>query len=166
MTPIKLVLDTNIVIDWLVFKDVRMNVLREATQDRRITLITHPPALDELRRVLTYAQFKLDAARQCEVFGAYQAQAVVATLPGGFSLDHLMLPAEFPRCRDRDDEHFLALAYHAGADALASKDKALLRLRKRAGKFGMKIVNVAQLIELAEVGPACAPAVGSELGSF
>jgi len=149
VAAIKLVLDTNIVLDWLVFSHVSMNVLQEGTEDRRITVVTYPPALDELRRVLTYPQFKLDASRQKEVLETYQALAEAATLPEGFSLDHLMLPAQFPRCRDRDDEHFLALAFHTGADALVSKDKAVLRLRKRAGTFGVKILNVQQLNEMA-----------------
>ena len=149
MAAIKLVLDTNIVLDWLVFSHVSMNALQKGTEDRRITVITYPPALDELRRVLTYPQLRLDASRQKEVLDAYQALAATATLPEGFSLDHLMLPAKFPRCRDRDDEHFLALAYHTGADALVSKDKAVLRLRKRAGTFGVNILNVQQLNEMA-----------------
>ena len=150
MAAIKLVLDTNIVLDWLVFSHVSMNALQKGTEGRRITVITYPPALDELRRVLTYPQFKLDASRQSEVLDAYQALAATATLPEGFSLDHLMLPAKFPRCRDRDDEHFLALAYHTGADALVSKDKAVLRLRKRARIFGVNILNVQQLNEMAQ----------------
>jgi putative PIN family toxin of toxin-antitoxin system len=148
ITPIRLVLDTNIVLDWLLFKHVSMNVLRQGIQDQWIEVITYPPALDELRRVLTYPQFKLDASRQEEVLDLYRTQVSIPTLPEGYSLEHLMLPAGFPRCSDRDDEHFLALAHHAGADALVTKDKAVLRLRKRAGKFGLKILNVPQLIEM------------------
>jgi putative PIN family toxin of toxin-antitoxin system len=143
-----LALDTNVVLDWLVFEDACMDVLRKGTLEGCIAVITHPPALHELKRVLTYPQFKLDATMQKEVLETYVALFEIATLPDGFSLEHLMLPAGFPRCRDRDDEHFLALAYHSGADALVSKDKDLLRVRKRAGRFGVKVLSVPQLTEM------------------
>jgi len=148
MPPLKLVLDTNIILDWLLFNYVSMTPLQQGTQDGRIAVITHPPAVEELRRVLTYPQFKLDADRQKEVLAAYQACATTAVLPDGFALDNLLLPERFPRCRDGDDDHFLALAYHAGADALASKDKAVLKLRKRAAKFGVRILSAPQLLEM------------------
>jgi predicted nucleic acid-binding protein len=61
-----------------------------------------------------------------------------------------MLPPGFPRCRDPDDDHFLALAHHAAADALVSKDRAVLKLRRRARKFGVRILDVRQLNELAQ----------------
>ena len=59
-----------------------------------------------------------------------------------------MLPGSFPRCRDRDDEHFLALTYHAKADALVSRDNAVYGLKARAAKFGVTIMNVPQMIEM------------------
>jgi len=143
------VLDTNVVLDWLVFEDPHVQGLRQGVQDKRISVVTYEPALDELRHVLTYRQFKLDSARQEEVFNLYRAQTLVAALPEGFSLHNLMLPPGFPRCRDRDDQHFLALAHHAKVDALVSKDKDLLKLKRRAGKFGVKILSVPQLAEVA-----------------
>jgi predicted nucleic acid-binding protein len=57
-----------------------------------------------------------------------------------------MMPANFPRCRDRDDEHFIALAYHQKADALISRDNAVLGMKSRAAKFGLTILNVPQAI--------------------
>ncbi|MEP7245035.1 MAG: putative toxin-antitoxin system toxin component, PIN family, partial [Gammaproteobacteria bacterium] len=97
-----------------------------------------------------YRQFKLDSARQEEVFNLYRARTLVVAPPDGFSLQNLMLPSGFPRCRDRDDQHFLALAHHAKADALVSKDKDLLKLKRRAGKFGVKVLSVPQLAEMAD----------------
>ena len=145
-TPIRLVLDTNVVIDWLVFDDPFMNPLRHGVRDARIQVLTHPPAVEELRRVLAYPQLKLDLTRQQEIFTRYQAQTTIADMPGGFSTRQLMLPGGFPRCRDRDDEPFLALAYHTKANVLASRDNAVLGLKSRAAKFGVTILNVQQLI--------------------
>jgi predicted nucleic acid-binding protein len=71
-----------------------------------------------------------------------------ATLPTGYGLDNLLLPAGFPNCRDTDDQHFLALAYHARADGLLTKDRQLLRLRKRAARFGVTIVSPRDFVAM------------------
>lgn len=146
VAPIRLVLDTNVVIDWLVFDDPFMNPLRHGVRDAHIQVLTHPPAIDELKRVLGYRQLKLDPSRQQDIFEGYMAQTTVLTMPAGFSTRQLMLPGGFPRCRDRDDEPFLALAFHAKADVLASRDNAVYGLKSRAAKFGLTILNVQQLI--------------------
>ena len=146
--PIRLVLDTNVVIDWLVFDDPFMNPLRHGVRDARVMVLTHPPAIDELERVLAYPQLKLNVARQREIFARYREQTTSAKMPDGFSTKHLMLPGGFPRCRDRDDEPFLALAFHTRADVLASRDNAVFGLKSRAAKFGVTILNVQQLIAM------------------
>ena len=146
--PVRLVLDTNVVIDWLVFDDPFMNPLRHGVRDGRVVVLTHPPAINELERVLAYPQLKLDAARQKQIFARYHAETTLAKMPEGFSTRQLMLPGGFPRCRDRDDEPFLALAYHTRADVLASRDNAVFGLKSRADKFGVTILNVQQLIAM------------------
>jgi putative PIN family toxin of toxin-antitoxin system len=123
-----------------------MKPLRDGVRDQTVTLISYPPAFDELQRVLGYKQLKLDVERQAELLAAYQAHTSIALLPQDFSLASLLLPVGFPRCRDSDDQHFLALAFHTKADALVSRDKAVLKLIKRAGKFGVRILDVPQLI--------------------
>ena len=144
--PIRLVLDTNVVIDWLVFDDPFMNPLRHGVRDGRVVVLTHPPAISELERVLAYPQLKLNDEWQKQIFARYHAETTIAKMPEGFSTGQLMLPGGFPRCRDRDDEPFLALAYHTQADALASRDNAVFGLKSRAEKFGVTIVNVQQMI--------------------
>ena len=93
----RLVLDTNVVIDWLVFDDPFMDPLRRGVGDGGVMVLTHEAALAELKRVLGYRQLKLDWARQDEVFSRYQEQAAVFVMPAGFSLQNLMLPGGFPR---------------------------------------------------------------------
>ncbi|MBL8266181.1 putative toxin-antitoxin system toxin component, PIN family [Steroidobacter sp.] len=140
----KLVLDTNVVLDWLVFRDPAVASLESALTTSRVEILTHAAALDELRRVLAYEQFKLPLNDQQQAFDRYSSQARIINLPAEH-LDHSALPPSFPRCRDRDDEHFLALAYHTRADALVSKDNHLLELTKRVRKFGVTILTPAQL---------------------
>lgn len=139
--PLTLVLDTNVVLDWLVFRDVAVETLQNAVKQRRVTIVTHIAAIEELRRVLAYPQCKLGAADQEALLNRYRMVSFEAPLPTGFSLGNLLLPEGFPRCRDADDQHFLALAYHAKADGLLTKDRQLLRLRKRVARFGVTVAS-------------------------
>jgi uncharacterized protein len=141
----KLVLDTNIVLDWLVFEDARLSELERAWDEHRLELITHIPAMEELRRVLTYPQFKLSESEQRAVLESYGSRVRVMPLPDGVTMENLGMPAGFPRCKDCDDDHFLALAYHHHADAIVSKDRAVLDLAKRARKFGVTVLSPLQL---------------------
>lgn len=141
----KLILDTNIVLDWLVFRDTSVAELQPALDRGHIELITHEPALDELRRVLAYPQFELAIDQQQDVLARYRAHNRLVTLPPGLDLDDLGLPPGFPRCRDHDDQHFLALAHHERADGLVSKDAALLELTKRVQRFGVTVLDPKQL---------------------
>jgi predicted nucleic acid-binding protein len=45
------------------------------------------------------------------------------------------VPASLPRCRDPHDQKFLELALAAQADALVTKDQALLELARRKLPF-------------------------------
>ncbi|WP_161965780.1 putative toxin-antitoxin system toxin component, PIN family [Steroidobacter cummioxidans] len=141
----RLVLDTNIVLDWLLFEDARLSELQRAWDEQRVELVTHMPALEELRRVLTYPQFKLAQSEQTALLECYESRVRIVSLPAGVTLENLGMPAGFPRCKDRDDDHFLALAYHHRADAVVSKDRAVLDLAKRARKFGVTVLGPQQL---------------------
>lgn len=141
----RLVLDTNIVLDWLLFADRRLSELQRAWDEQRLELITHSPALQELRRVLTYPQFRLSEGEQQTILASYESRVRVMPLPDGLTMQNLGMPAGFPRCKDCDDDHFLALAYHHHADAVVSKDRAVLDLAKRARKFGVTVLSPLQL---------------------
>jgi len=148
LSTLRWVLDTNVVIDWLMFNDPYMDPLRERVADGRLVVLTHQPALVELKRVLGYRQLKLDAVRQAEIYARYESSTTEVALPDGASLKKLMLPGGFPRCRDRDDEHFIALAYHHKVDALVSRDNAVFGMKSRVAKYGLTILNVQQAITL------------------
>lgn len=119
----RVVLDTNIVLDWLVFEDGGMPLLMDAINRRRVTIVTNAACVDELTRVLAYPIFKLDADSQGAALQRYLAYAE-------FVPERASLPGIVPRCRDQDDQKFLELAAHAGAAALISKDHAVLGLKR------------------------------------
>lgn len=143
--PSRLVLDTNIVLDCLVFRDLATNELTAAIEARRVQALVHQYALAELKRVLTYPQCRLTVTEQRQVLDRYLAATTLVSMPDGFSSCALLLPTAFPRCRDHDDDAFLALAYHAQADGLVTKDKAILKLRRKARRFGVTILAPADL---------------------
>jgi putative PIN family toxin of toxin-antitoxin system len=141
----RLVLDTNIVLDCLVFRDPATRELAAAMAARRVQALVHQHTLDELERVLAYPQCRLAVAEQQQVLDRYLTAATLVPMPDGFGSDALLLPPGFPRCRDRDDQPFLALAYHARADGLVTKDKAVLKLRGKVRRFGVAILAAADL---------------------
>jgi putative PIN family toxin of toxin-antitoxin system len=145
---VKLVLDTNVVIDWLVFDDEFLASFRERVRVGSIRVITHAPAVNELRRVLGYPILKLGAERQAMVLEQYVELAVP------FESEAIPVPLGFPRCRDPDDDPFVRLAWQAGADALVSRDKAVLKLAKRARKFGFQIYDVPKMVEVLGTAPS------------
>jgi uncharacterized protein len=142
---LKIVLDTNIVLDWLVFEDPLTAVLRTAVEKKHVRVVRNDLTTDELRRVLGYPKLKIAIDRQAEILGRYRSCAERAVMPDGFARSELLLPDSFPPCRDRDDDHFLAMAYHIHADWLVTKDKVILKLRKKAARFGVRIANLRDI---------------------
>ena len=138
----KLVLDTNAVLDWLHFRDPGIALVAQAVESRKAELVSAAECVEELRRVLAYPQFRLDAG-QCEgILDRYLAMARLVDMPASGTLTGI------PRCRDPDDQKFLELAWHAGADCLVTKDKALLRLSRaiaRSGRFAILVPGEVQL---------------------
>ena len=145
---LKLILDTNIVLDWLVYRDEGVAGLQPAVDRNLVEIITHAPAIDELRRVLAYPRFKLTTREQQDTLERYTAQTRLVTLPADATDERL--PPGFPRCRDRDDQHFLVLAHHERDAALVSKDVDLLTLTRRARKFGITVLDLRQLTSILQ----------------
>lgn len=124
----RLVLDSNVWLDWLFFDDPGVTGLKAARQRGTIDIIIDGACRDELVRVIGYDRFALDAAAQVQVLDAVDRLSC--------RLDNLTYPpaAALPFCSDPDDVKFLALAAAANADWLITKDKALLgkpRQRRR-----------------------------------
>lgn len=150
--PRALVLDTNIVLDLLVFADPATALLRTLLQSGALGWIATAPMRGELERVLAYghiaprvAFYGLDTAR---VLAAFDAQVrcvpVAARVPGA-------------TCKDADDQPFLDLAA-AHSAVLLSKDKAVIALRKRLRNHGADVGTVLVAAPLAAGAAAPVPA--------
>ena len=128
--PARLVLDTNVWLDWLVFDDPAVRPLRAAVAARAAEVLIDAACEAELARVLAYPLRKppLDAAAQAACLAACRGVARRVAPE-----DTRARAAALPACRDPDDQKFLELALAASADLLVTKDRALLELggRKR-----------------------------------
>jgi putative PIN family toxin of toxin-antitoxin system len=130
-----LVLDTNVVLDLLHFDDAMARPLRHALEDGRVRCVVTQATLEEWRRVLAYPEFGLDAARQAGLLARYQALSEMVEGAGA--------PAGLPNCSDPDDQKFLELAVAARVQGLVSKDRALLKLRRRCAPY-FRIMTAAE----------------------
>lgn len=124
-------LDTNVWLDWLVFEDAGVSHLKRAVRDGHAQIYADEACLNELARVLAYPLLDaaLDPSAQGEHLAA--ARALARLLDRDQALRDAHDIALLPACRDPDDQKFLVLARDCGADALVTKDRALLRLGRR-----------------------------------
>lgn len=129
-----LVLDTNVWLDLLVFDDRRCTALADALRDGSAVAVSDAGMADELARVLGYAALGLDEARRADAMAAFAALARRVEVPA---------TPQAPRCRDPDDQMFVDLALAAGADALLSRDDAVLRLASRLRARGIQVATPA-----------------------
>ena len=148
--PMQVVLDTNVVLDWLLFADTQVQPIVAAIEARRVRVVTQALLVSELERVLEYPTLKLAADTRRAIIKRYRMFTDMAAAPSDFARDRLFMPKGMPHCRDRDDDIFIAVAFHSHADALVTKDKQLLKVRKAAGKFGVRIVDLSQATSLLE----------------
>ena len=125
-----LLLDTNVVLDWLAFDDAAVRPIVTAIVAQQVRLISSPACVAELQRALGYKAIGLDAPAQAQALQVFGGHAAMHDdPPEGAS-------AMLPRCEDRDDQKFLELAWHAGVRWLVSRDKALLKLAVQVARMG------------------------------
>lgn len=126
-----IVLDTNAVLDWLVFHDGGMAHIAQAIEAHRVQWIATQAMWDELARVLAYRTI---APRNPQVDALH-------TTWQRFARMEQTAPPALLKCTDADDQKFLDLAFSCKAAWLISKDKALLMLRKKALANGLVIAR-------------------------
>lgn len=138
----RLVLDTNIVMDMLHFSDHRTQPLRERIARGSLQCFTDSACLAELERVTAYPEFGLDEPSRHALMATYRGM-VQACEPAGEE-DYGL-----PRCRDADDQKFLILAARCSADLLITRDKLLLKLARHRHKpppFGIVTAEAANTL--------------------
>jgi putative PIN family toxin of toxin-antitoxin system len=127
----QLVLDTNIVLDLLVFADPQVQPLSEGLGAGELRWLATAEMREELARVLHYPKLAQRVAHHRGTHGAvladFDRHAQVVDVP----------PRAAVTCGDPDDQKFIDLAV-AHRCTLLSKDREVLRMRKRLERLQVK----------------------------
>ena len=133
--PLDLVVDTNVVLDWLAFRHPVGAALAQALTSGRCRWLCTRAMRDELAEVIarsTLKRWAIDAPAVLAVFDALGVDVGTAAP---------LCAAPRLRCSDPDDQMFIDLAIARRAHALLTRDRALLRLAPGARRCGVLIAT-------------------------
>jgi predicted nucleic acid-binding protein len=133
--PPAVVLDTNAVLDWLVFRHPSCALWSSRFADGSVRWLADEAVRAELCHVLDRgvgSSAAPDLPSLWRTWGRW-ATPVAPQVPAG--------PAGRMRCTDADDQKFIDLAFAHGARWLISRDRAVLKLARRARPLGLQILT-------------------------
>lgn len=137
-----IVLDTNVVLDWMVFADTRCSALVRHIEAGRVLWLATRHMRDELQSVLprpALRRWLVDSQRVLALFDRHARRCDEAALG---------LRAT-PRCADPNDQAFVDLACRASARWLFSRDRAVLATAAQARRFGVTVLKPEDCRELS-----------------
>ena len=129
-----LILDTHVVLDWLLFDDARVASLALAVTSGRIRWVVTAAMRSELEHVL----HRGIASRPGHAIGAI-VREFDRWADAAVSVSRFVPPAL--RCSDPDDQIFIDLGLQLGQATLLSRDRAVLRLARAAAPYGLRITT-------------------------
>ena len=138
--PRPVVLDTNVVLDMLIFDDPHIPPIRALVAQGQLRWIADQAQRIELERVLHYSQI----APRVSYYGK-TPEGVMAAFDAAVEYVAAAPKIRFT-CTDPDDQHFLDLASQHQA-LLVSKDRAVLKQRKRVAQYYGATVGNLLLLE-------------------
>jgi uncharacterized protein len=124
LATMRLVIDTQVWLDWLVFDDPSVDALRQTIAMENVEVLIDDACLAELERVLSYPLNRTVDVAACLAVCRQTARRV-----------EIEKAEKLPVCRDPDDQKFLELAAAAKADCLVTRDRDLLRLTRRCAPW-------------------------------
>lgn len=133
-TPRPLVLDTNVVLDWLVFRDPSVRLLEPQLAGGSWHWHVTAAMRLELEHVLTYPSLIAWEPDPVAVLATWDRLARRVEAP----MAALSQPL---RCTDPDDQKFIELALSLPGATLLSRDRAVLKLARRARTLGVTIAT-------------------------
>jgi len=135
--PIKVVLDTNVLISAILFKGELAGIV-DLWKRGRIVPVVSRETFHEFRTVLGYPKFRLtkgeiNAIIEEEVLPFFEVAGITVAVSGV--------------CEDPDDDKFIACALSASADYIVSGDKVLCD----AGRYkSVRIIKASQLLKMID----------------
>jgi uncharacterized protein len=142
VTPV-VVLDTNVVLDWLLFRDASCAGLSGPLQQGQWLWHATPAMRGELASVVRRQELQRwvpDCEHILSTFDSLTKVSAEAPSVAG--------AAGRLRSRDPDDQKFIDLAVSVKATWLLSRDRALLRLARPARELGIQILTPARWQQL------------------
>lgn len=130
--PVLTVIDTNVLLDWLVFDEPSVRALASAVTDGRLHWISTEAMRAEQRHVVCSLATSRWRAEPEVLESAYARWATMTDVPTIVGT---------PRCSDPDDQMFIDLALARRAPWLITRDRALLRLARRARSAGTEVIT-------------------------
>lgn len=139
--PALVVLDTNVVLDLLVFKDARASALHHSLVRGDLRWVATAAMFDELADVLARPNILRRGADPAAVLDQVRTLVHALVKPAAAAASHgPHSSTRAPRCADPDDQMFIDLAWACSAQWLFSRDRALLALAKPARLRGVRII--------------------------
>jgi len=135
--PLKVVIDTNVLVSALIFGGILSNIA-DLWRNGRITPFLSRDTFEELRDVLLYPKFKLTedeikSVIEEEILPCFEVVEVGEVINGV--------------CSDADDDKFLTCAIAASADFIVTGDNAFLSVEKFRS---VRIIKASGLIEIVQ----------------
>jgi putative PIN family toxin of toxin-antitoxin system len=129
----RLILDTNVILDLLVFKDPTTEPIRLLLDAKLVDAVRSEASMLELIDVIQRPIFKLSREAQEIILQKWESSSRL--------LENTAIePAPFT-CRDPDDQVFLDMAYSLRPALLLSKDLRVLELCASSKRHGIAISN-------------------------
>ena len=137
--PLRLVLDTNVVVAGLLWNGPPRRLSELAIEGEAVELFSSPVLLDELAHTLGYSKF----AARIEGFGTSIAVLVAQYT----ALVSLVMPSSVPQvvANDADDDHVIAAAVAARAELIATGDRK--HLLPIGSHQGIAIVTAREVVK-------------------
>jgi len=135
VAPVRVVLDTNIVLDLWLYQDPATPALLAALENKTVQWLATQVMRDELERVLAYTHIVSRLA-----FSQLKADDILAQFDAHAQLMPIAPKCQFV-CKDGDDQKFIDLAAQHQTQ-LISKDKAVLTMRNRMARLGVAVSKV------------------------
>ena len=147
----RVVLDTNVLLDWLVFDDPAARTLGLAVERGQVAWLQCPGTNTEFEHMVRHASL---ARWQPDVDRCMAALAQFGRNVETPARGHRVAL----RCSDADDQVFIDLALAHQARWLVSRDRAVLKLARRARSLGLQVVTpLVWAREFTNSSQSCAP---------
>lgn len=127
-------LDTNVVLDWLVFRNPHCAPLTRAIEGGQLRWLVTEAMRDELAHVLGRGVVDAWAPDVDRLWESWRLLSELVPPP------QIAGEATRLRCTDSDDQKFVDLAL-GSAQWLISRDRAVLKLARRAQRLGVRVTT-------------------------